>query len=314
MTPPITLIGNVNIDLVMGNADPWPQPGTEVILPHSEWRVGGAAGNSALALQALGAPYRIIANRGNDDFGAWLAKPFGDKAGRWTIAAQATALTVGITHPDGERTFFTSLGHLAAFSLDDVLQQLPDRAEPGGIALLSGGFVLPKLRAQYGALLAALRMRGYGIALDTGWPDGGWTQPVRAEVRTWIAQCQHVLINEAEARGLTGLTSGAIETVSDVLHGTMPQGAALVIKRGGKGAFARIGGACFEAEAPRVRVVDTIGAGDVFNAAYLAGLAQNSAPPAALASAVTTASIAISTVPRSYGGAGVQALMARATV
>ena len=75
----ITLIGNVNIDLVMGPSHSWPKLGTEVVLPHSEWRVGGATGNSALALQALGSDFRIIANRGDDHFGEWLAQPFAEK-------------------------------------------------------------------------------------------------------------------------------------------------------------------------------------------------------------------------------------------
>jgi sugar/nucleoside kinase (ribokinase family) len=42
MTNKITLIGNVNIDLIMGPSYAWPKHGTEIVLPHSEWRVGGA--------------------------------------------------------------------------------------------------------------------------------------------------------------------------------------------------------------------------------------------------------------------------------
>jgi sugar/nucleoside kinase (ribokinase family) len=299
----LTLIGNVNIDLVMGNAAPWPQPGTEIILPHSEWRVGGAAGNSALALEALGAPYAIIASRGNDDFGAWLAKPFAGRANAWTTAPTATALTVGITHPDGERTFFTSLGHLADFSLEDVLRQLPDEAPAGAIALLSGVFVLPRLRERFPDLLAILTDRGFSLALDTGWPDGGWTASVRAEVLPWLARCHAILINEAEARGLTGLSSGPVAIVAEALRSFMPRHATLVIKRGHKGAYACIGPVHHEAEAPRVAVVDTIGAGDVFNAAYLHAIGQGQPPATALAKAVKTASIAISTLPRRYGAA-----------
>ncbi|MGB3901318.1 MAG: PfkB family carbohydrate kinase, partial [Mesorhizobium sp.] len=79
--------------------------------------------------------------------------------------------------------------------------------------------------------------------------------------------------------------------------------ALVVVKRGPDGALA-IGadGAVVLAPAPRVEVVDTIGAGDVFNAAFLAALARGRALAECLATGVETASCAISTRPRSYGG------------
>jgi sugar/nucleoside kinase (ribokinase family) len=300
MSGTIYLIGNVNIDLVMGSTAPWPAPGTETILPHSEWRVGGAAGNSALALKALGAPYQIIANRGLDDFGRWLAKPFGRRAKNWPVTKTATALTVGITHPDGERTFFSSLGHLAEFSFDDVIAQLAEHAKLGDVALLSGVYVLPRLKTDYLKLISLLRQRGFAIALDTGWPDGGWTKDVRTEALSWIAQCDHVLVNELEARSLAQMPSEPVRKVAGSLQKTMPPNANLVIKRGPNGALAQCGNICVEVVAPSVKVVDTIGAGDVFNAGYLDAMRLGMTGMEGLQFAVQIASKAISTQPRRY--------------
>ena len=53
--------------------------------------------------------------------------------------------------------------------------------------------------------------------------------------------------------------------------------------------------------APKVKVVDTIGAGDVFNAAFLAALADDFPLADCLAAGTTVASRAISTLPRNYG-------------
>lgn len=300
MSGTIYVIGNVNIDLVMGTTDPWPTPGTETILPHSEWRVGGAAGNSALALNALNASYRIIANRGHDDFGKWLSKPFGAKARAWPVTRKPTALTVGITHPDGERTFFSNLGHLAEFSMDDVLTQIPEQAKPGDVALLSGVYVLPKLRSSYLKLISLLQARGFAVALDTGWPDGGWTEAVRAEALSWIEQCDHLLVNELEARSFVGLPLVPIRDVARVLLDAMKSNANLVIKRGPDGALAQCGNVCFEVAAPSVKVVDTIGAGDVFNAGYLDAIRTGMSGMDGLQQAVSVASRAISTQPRRY--------------
>jgi sugar/nucleoside kinase (ribokinase family) len=300
MIAPLTVIGNVNLDLVMGNLAPWPQPGTEVILTMSEWRVGGAAGNSALAMRAMGLPFRLIASRGGDAFGAWLAAEFGSHAQDWTVTPQATGLSVGITHPDGERTFFTSLGHLASFGIDDVMTQLAAGVTPGGIALLAGVFVTPRLRPGYPTLIAALRDRGYVVAVDTGWPDGGWTPDLRAEVTAWLPGIRHLLLNEVEARALSAMYDAPVEQVSMALAAQLASGGTAVIKRGIQGAIACQSGTVTSHAAAPVRVIDTIGAGDVFNAAYLAGISQGDAAAGALRFAVATATRAISTRPRQY--------------
>ncbi len=47
---------------------------------------------------------------------------------------------------------------------------------------------------------------------------------------------------------------------------------ALILKTGPEGARAYSGGEIFAVRAPEVRVIDTVGAGDTFNAAFLAAL------------------------------------------
>lgn len=298
MSVPVTVIGNVNVDLVMGPQEPWPRPGTEVVLPTSDLRVGGAAGNVALALAGLGLAYRLVANRGADIFGRWLAEPFGAAAENWPHAASATTISVGITHPGDERTFFTTTGHLVDFTLADVLAQLPAEAEAGAVALLVGPFVTPRLLPDYATLIATLRRCGFAVALDTGWPDEGWTPAVRARVTAWLPGCDHLLINEIEACGLAG--EDHLDTASARLVAALPADATLVVKRGADGAAAWHGGASLAVPAPRVAVVDTIGAGDAFDAGYLACLAEGGNWREAVRAGVEVASFAVSTKPRRY--------------
>ena len=300
MTPKITLIGNVNIDLIMGPSHSWPKQGTEVVLPNSEWRVGGATGNTALALQGLNTDFRMIANRGDDMFGQWLAEPFGTKSSKWNVAHCATGLSMGITHPDGERTFFTSLGHLNEFCIEDVIKQLPPKANAGEIALLSGTFVTPLLLKHYGALIALLRDRGFAIALDTGWPTLGWTGPIRKSVLEWCGSCDHLLLNELETRSLLGFMDDPIEVIAIAMMDILSADGTVVVKRGAEGALACKNGKVLKRPAPRVEPIDTIGAGDVFNAGYLSALSQNLELDRAIEIAIATASHAISTNPRSY--------------
>jgi sugar/nucleoside kinase (ribokinase family) len=294
----IFVIGNVNVDFILGPVKPWPRPGTETIFPHSEIRIGGAAGNSALTLQALGARFRILCNVGNDIFGRWLIDSFKPDSRRWPIAPTPTTASACLAHPNGERTFLTSLGHLAVISVKDVLTLLPKRAKKGDMALLCGGFLSPRLLLGYDALIETLSERGFEIALDTGWPSGGWTKLQRGRVTRWIGKCDHILLNEIETAGLSGKRD-IVPAARWMLVHAQP-GATVVIKRGPLGALAWQADERADANAPRVKVVDTTGAGDVFNAAYLFARSKGLGLRQSVTTGVRIASRVIATSPRRY--------------
>jgi len=148
---PLAVIGNVNVDLIVGPVAPWPAAGTETVVNHDELRVGGQAGNTGLAWMALGVDFEIAANVGDDQFGRWLREAFGRRAEKWPVRPEGTTLSVGMTHPDGERTFFTTRGHLPRFGLGDVFSVLDGRALSGGYALLCGSFLTDDLTRHYDA-------------------------------------------------------------------------------------------------------------------------------------------------------------------
>ncbi|MGG7578777.1 PfkB family carbohydrate kinase [Rhizobium sp. Nf11,1] len=297
---PLAVIGNVNVDLILGPAAPWPKAGTEIIVDHDELRVGGSAGNSALAWQALGVEFEIAANIGSDQFGRWLAEAFGHRSEKWPVRPEQTTLSVGITHPDGERTFFTTRGHLPRFSLADVFAVIDGERLRGGYALLCGGFLTDDLTSQYDAFFDWAESHDIAVALDTGWPLDGWTEENCAATRAWLSRSRIALLNEVETTTLAGVAD-PIEAARHI-RSHMPQGAIVVVKRGPDGAIA-IGpdGQLVSVAAPVVAVVDTIGAGDVFNAAFLAALAKNEPLTSCLRAGTEVASRAISTLPRSYG-------------
>ncbi len=194
--PHVVIIGNVNVDMVMGPQEPWPPAGTEVVLPDYELRAGGSAGNTAFSLQALGVPTKLLANAGNDALGRWLKDCFGEAASHWRLAECPTTVSVGITHPDGERTFFTNVGHLDVLGADDVLPYLPEQAPAGSFALLVGTFLSPPLVAVFPDVLGALKAAGYRIALDTGWPPSGWTDAIFRSFAAWLGAVDALLVNE----------------------------------------------------------------------------------------------------------------------
>ena len=118
-----------------------------------------------------------------------------------------------------------------------------------------------------------------------------------AERDEFVAEYR-ALLNDEEAMGVTGLV--APHAAFDRLAADLAPGCLLVVKQGVAGARAMIDGQSFAVAAPSVEVVDTVGAGDTFNAAFLAALARGTGIAEALRAGVECASRAISTFPRRY--------------
>jgi sugar/nucleoside kinase (ribokinase family) len=288
----IWVLGNVNVDVLLGEVTPWPEPGTETILPHYQLRVGGALGNTALALHALGARASYLGSLGDDALGDWLDGELRRADCALTRVAAGTAVTAGLTHPGGERTFFTHLGHLQRYR---VMAEELARMAPGDLCLLCGYFLLPEVRCEGPRLLQALEARGVTTLLDTGWPSEGFTDEVREEVAALLPHVDYFLPNREEVEGLCGLgLRDGLERLSSSVKGRV------LVKLGAEGAGYMDGGSWRHVPAPEVEVVDTVGAGDTFNAGLLAALQRGCALSQAIRLAVEAASLAVASSPRRY--------------
>lgn len=295
--PTLTIIGDVCVDLAMGPIGDWPAVGTETIMDDSETRPGGSGGNSALAMQYLGGHYELISSLGNDHFGEWLPGFYTGGDCHFARVDAPTTLSVCLAHSCSERTILTTRGHLELMGIEHVLPSLRPAAHAGDTVLLAGVFLLPQLRKALPRLLAELSQAGYAIAIDTGWPSGGWNEETRTEVRGWLQHCAHLLVNETEALNLAG--SNDLEQAMKMLEDHLPPGACVVVKRGRKGALGSTGGITAAAQAGTVEVGDSVGAGDTFNTGYLAAHLQGRNLGDALQAGCTLASTVIARSPRS---------------
>jgi sugar/nucleoside kinase (ribokinase family) len=298
--PALLVLGNVNVDLVLGEVDGWPAVGTEVMVDRSEMRPGGSAGNTALALSGMKVPHRMIASVGDDPNGAWLSGRFDQASTEWIVEPCETTLTVGIVHKGGDRVFFTTPGHLQRASLEDLIERLPEASGENAFALISGGFLMPGIEAGTIELLSALAARGWRTAIDPGWPPAGWTEGNKQRMFEWISAADISLINAEEAKGLSGQDD--LDAAVGQLVERVGPSHTLVVKDGSQWAHAHAAGAHGHAASPTVEVIDTVGAGDTFNAAFLAALAKGRTLAEALAHGTDIAARAISTFPRRYCG------------
>jgi sugar/nucleoside kinase (ribokinase family) len=112
-------------------------------------------------------------------------------------------------------------------------------------------------------LAEAARDRGMTVSMDA-WGGPWWEEPEPLE--ELLPRGDVILANESEALAMTGASR-----IEDALQQMAELCACVVIKRGADGAIAAADGDTAEAPAEPAQVVDSTGAGDCFNAGFLAG-------------------------------------------
>jgi sugar/nucleoside kinase (ribokinase family) len=264
----VALVGNVNVDLLSWPVAELPPPGTERPIERVDVRVGGAAAVTGSALARLGVESIVIGCVGRDTFGDLaleeLRRHGVDTSRIARLADAATGVSIAFEAPGRERSFAIALGSLARFEPTMV----PPEALGAAFLLLCGYFNHPAMRGRAAAgVLAAARANGATTMLDTGWDHDGWPTTTRREVLDLLPLVDVFLPNEAEAASL----SGEADPVAAARALAAVSGGWVVVKTGADGAVAAgPDGRTVRADAPVVRVVDTTGAGDAFNAGVIA--------------------------------------------
>ena len=291
MTEGISIIGNVNVDVLISPASVMPPPGVEWPVDSIEVRAGGAAANAALTLAALGSPPLVTGCVGDDPLGRFLLDELaraGIEGGVAVVSGAHTGISVGFEAPGRDRSFFTSLGSLASFNLSLV----PEAALERRFVLLCGYNLLPRMRGEAAReLLHRARDNGATTLFDAGWNLEDWPERARREITGLLPLVDVFLPNGDEATALTGeqdpfASARALQGIS---------GGWVIVKRGADGCVAAgPGGAELAALAPSVEVTDTTGAGDAFNAGLFHALALDLGWQEALAFATRVASTVVS--------------------
>jgi argininosuccinate lyase len=263
------LAGNFCIDLVIRGVAHLPEWGREVAGEDFAVLASGQTTYSALALRALGAQVSVVGCIGDDPWGAQIRRELQeqgvDARSLETAPGGRTALTVAAVRPDGERAFISEFACLKTAGAE-LLERHWERIAGAELACLLGVFSWPGLELERAAgLFRRLRREGRSTMLDTGWDPGGWQPRTLSGLRALLRETRIFMPNLDEARAITGQERA--EEAAWALAGLGPE--LVVLKAGREGSLALQRGQLARQPAAPAEVVDTVGAGDVFNAGFL---------------------------------------------
>jgi len=260
----VVVIGDCNPDIVLKDDDATVEFGQhETLFTHGGLTVGGSGSITASACARLGLHTAFIGTIGSDTFGDYMAVELAERGVDIThcprLVDAPTGFTVIVTRgPD--RAILTHLGAIKRLTIEHLPLDVLSAARHVHI---SSFFLLAELRPRLRSLLATLRSSGVSISLDTNWdPEQKWDDGLLA-----ILELVDVFLpNAAEACAIAGTSD--VERAVLALAETSSMVAA---KLGSDGALLAHAGTLYREPGYPLTMVETTGAGDAFNAGFLAG-------------------------------------------
>ena len=263
----IAVVGSINVDVVT-RAARLPVAGETQKGSGFALTLGGKGANQAIAAARLGASVAFVARTGVDAFGDYARKELTGYGLDLPLVGADTEAPTGVAtifiDAAGQNAITIVGGANDRLSIADIAAAAP--------ALSRARCLLLQCETPEAVSIAAARQfhsAGGGVILDPApVPAGG----IAAEL---LKLADIVTPNETEAHALTGITVADVDSAraaADVLFARGAAGA--VIKMGAKGAFYRIGAETGQIPPFSVTVVDTVAAGDSFNAGLAVALAE----------------------------------------
>ncbi|HEY7737000.1 MAG TPA: carbohydrate kinase family protein [Candidatus Limnocylindrales bacterium] len=279
----LLVLGEINPDIIVRGPDVEPRFGQEELLVESaELVIGSSSAIMAVGAARLGLRVALVGIVGDDALGRFMLDALGsagvDVSGCRTDPSQSTGASVILTN-GSDRAIMTALGTIGALRVDHIPAALLSRARHVHVGSY---FMQTGLRADLAGLFDRLRAAGTTTSVDPNWdPAGTWDGGLVALLdRTSV-----FLPNRHEALQVAGLSdpwdaalaltgtggSAANRNRNDPGGPDGGRGPVVVVKLGADGALvaSRDGGVEQVAAYP-VDAVDTTGAGDSFDAGFLA--------------------------------------------
>ena len=253
--------GEANIDLLIQSTAAL-EPGTEKLAQNLQIALGGSSGITAFNLSSLGTKVSFIGVVGTDTFGSFVKERLAAGGVDLTFLRQTEREKTGITvwfDRSGKRAGVTYLGTIPLVSYTDIpLDQLRSARH----FHVGHYFLLKNFHAKAASVFAEAKRLGLTTSLDCNYdPAEKWD----SKIRKVLPYVDVFFPNEQEASLLTGC-----KRPEDAARELGKLARTVAVKLGARGVLVFTEGEIFRVPALKVRAVDTTGAGDSFNAGFLA--------------------------------------------
>ena len=283
----VTIAGEINLDLILSGLPAELPVERELLASGFQVTLGSSSAILAHNLAVLGTSVGFVTCVGKDSLGSIALDRLGESGVDLSRILQSqtgaeTGVTVILPH-GAERRILTYLGTMAELTCEalDV-----DYLASSRHFHLSSLFLQTGLHPGLPSLLGDLKSRGLTVSLDTNDdPEDRW-----GEILGQVLPLIDILLpNENELLRIAHTSS--IEDALAIVGRMVPL---IVVKRGARGTLLYEHGHQTEIPPVLVTPVDTIGAGDSFNAGFLAAYLRGNPP--ALCAVAGNVSGALSTL------------------
>jgi sugar/nucleoside kinase (ribokinase family) len=249
-----------------------PGPGELVLTDELPLSIGGCAANTAMDLARVGVRVGVLGCVGQDPFGRFIIDTLAaqgiDTQGIRTQSDVGTSGTLIINVAGQDRRYIHMPGANAAFRAADISRELVRQAK----VFYIGGYLLSGLDQQgLVPLFREAQATGVKTVLDVVMPGPGdhWRQFDKL-----LAVTDVFLPNTDEAKAITGM-SDPVQQAEQFLEAGAKT---VVITCGGEGTILMTDRLRLRAGTYPVDFVGGTGAGDAFDAGYIAGLLAGEEP------------------------------------
>ena len=282
----LIVAGEINPDLILTDPQLEPRFGqAEIIVKDAALTPGSSSVIFACGAARLGLKVAFVGVAGDDVFGHFMLEAL--EARRVDISNvivdpnQTTGFTV-ILNRITDRAMLTHLGAINALTADQVPDNLLGQSRHLHIASY---FLQTQLQPDIPELFRRARVLGLTTSLDTNWdPSEQWTG-----MHDLLPLVDVFLPNENEACALAKMDS-----VMDSARTLSVNSKIVAVKMGADGGLAVAGDTLVQAPAIQVEVVDTVGAGDTFDAGFIYGYLAGWSPEKSLKLGIACGSLSTS--------------------
>lgn len=258
----VLVVGELNVDIILNGIAGFPELGKEILSDNMTLTMGSSSAIFASNLSILGTTVAFAGKIGEDNFGDYILRSLQSKGIETSLIHQSSSFNTGATivlNYGEDRAMVTNQGAMKHLVIDDI----PASAFKNVRHLhMSSAFLQSGMTPDLVTLFSKAKAAGLTTSIDPQWdPSEKWN----IDLRKLLPHVDVFMPNIAELKAMTGTTDmGRAFASVDGYANT------IVVKHGNQGAYLWHNKKVIH-QSPFLnkQVVDSIGAGDSFDAGFI---------------------------------------------